>query len=79
MKDAFEMPAYWVLEEKILMKYEYLQEIFRFFRGLIVYFFPRMMEVATFAKIIDDILNTNTKSLYSAINYKKSQRSGFST
>lgn len=22
MKDAFEMPAYWVLEEKILMKYE---------------------------------------------------------
>jgi hypothetical protein len=34
-----------------------------------------MVEVASFAKIIDDILNINA-SLYGAINYKKGIRQG---
>jgi len=70
IKATFVDPAARVLDEKIVMRYEYLMEIFRFIRGLVVYFFPRMIEVVSFARLIDEVLNVNA-SLYGAINYKK--------
>ena len=52
------------------MKYEYLVEIFRFFRNLIVFFFPELLELEGFCQVINDIFDQNA-SLYGAVNYMK--------
>lgn len=72
---VFAEPAYWVLEEKIIMKFEYMLEIFRFFKSLLVFFFPDLLELQGFCQVINDILDQNA-SLYSAINYLKHRKPG---
>ncbi len=57
------------------MKYEYLLEIFRFFKNLLVFFFPELLELLSFCQVINDILDQNA-SFYGAINYMKNRKPG---
>ena len=50
-------------------------EIFRFFKNILVFFFPDLLELQGFCQIINDIFDQNA-SLYGAINYLKHRKPG---